>query len=785
MASNDPQRPGTGGPALWFALLALLALAAFMRWMYAPPAPLPLTAPATQFSAQRAAGILAELVGTGIPHPLASPADERVRERIVAYLRELGLPVELQRGWACDDAFACGWVVNVISRIEGTGPSSDAVLLATHYDSVPAGPGAGDDGVGVASVLEIARALKAMPAPRHPIVLLIDEGEEAGLLGARLFVAGHGAARTVRAAVNLDARGDSGPSLMFETGAATDWTMRLFGSAVARPMSNSLYYFIYKLLPNDTDFTVFKAAGYEGLNFALIGDVERYHTPQDDFAHLDPRSLQHQGQNALAAVLALANTELHPPSIRSAVFFDVMSRALIHWPASWSVAIGIALAVALLALLWVVPRRTGVRGRELLWAFAAWLVAWLGVTGVAAVLLSLARSAGAIPPASAYSWAAYPLGMHAASIALALLAPACAERLSRGRAGAWSLWIVHALVFGALAALCSLVVPELSFVFLLPALALLLAAWPASRRAAPAPVPRAAIIVPTLVSALVLVPILLLLYPGLGADAWPVVTAVAALGLLGLAPLLRQAEPRSFRAWTLSGAIIVVAGCGYTLMRPEYSAQMPQRTLLWYVLDADAGSARWLLQPDSKRSPPQLALRDQAPPPTARVPHGIVDRLHVTAAPRLDYAPPEMQVLGTAAIDGGSVHRLRLRSVRGAPEIELAVPDARATGATLIDAGGQRLPVKPWRAGDRTSRLQFIGAPAEGVVVELRTRGTSELAVTLLDRSYGLPAAGSALRPPGPALTTASQDGDLTIVQRSYRLPGLPGLPGAQLTADP
>ena len=52
-------------------------------------------------------------------------------------------------------------------------------------------------------------------------------------------------------------------------------------------MSNSLYYFIYKLLPNDTDFTVFKAAGYEGLNFALIGDVERYHTPQDDFAHLD------------------------------------------------------------------------------------------------------------------------------------------------------------------------------------------------------------------------------------------------------------------------------------------------------------------------------------------------------------------------------------------------------------------------------------------------------------------------------------------------------------------
>ena len=93
------------------------------------------------------------------------------------------------------------------------------MLLAAHYDSVPAGPGAGDDGVGVASVLEIARVLRQLPALRHPIILLIDEGEEAGLLGARLFVAEHPAARTVRAVVNLDARGDSGPSLMFETGA--------------------------------------------------------------------------------------------------------------------------------------------------------------------------------------------------------------------------------------------------------------------------------------------------------------------------------------------------------------------------------------------------------------------------------------------------------------------------------------------------------------------------------------------------------------------------------------
>ena len=123
--------------------------------------------------------------------------------------------------------------------------------------------------------------------------------------------------------------------------------MRLYARAVARPMSNSLYYFIYKLLPNDTDFTVFKAAGYEGLNFALIGDVERYHTPQDNFANLDLRSLQHQGQNALACGAGPRRSRsLTSAGSDGAVFFDVMGRTLVHWPASWSAPLGIALALA-------------------------------------------------------------------------------------------------------------------------------------------------------------------------------------------------------------------------------------------------------------------------------------------------------------------------------------------------------------------------------------------------------------------------------------------------------
>jgi acetylornithine deacetylase/succinyl-diaminopimelate desuccinylase-like protein len=164
---------GSAG-AFWTILITLFAYAALTHWLDDPPAPQSTNAPAATFSAQRAAGELRQLLGDGLPHPLASSADERIRTQLLARLAALGIPSELQSGWVCDIEYACGQAVNVVARLDGTDPASGAVLLAAHYDSVPAGPGAGDDGVGVASILEIARILRLAPAPRHPVILLID-----------------------------------------------------------------------------------------------------------------------------------------------------------------------------------------------------------------------------------------------------------------------------------------------------------------------------------------------------------------------------------------------------------------------------------------------------------------------------------------------------------------------------------------------------------------------------------------------------------------------------------
>ena len=361
------------GPRAVVVTLALIACA----WLATlgaerTPAARPLDAAPTQFSGQRARALLQGLVGDNVPHPLGSPANGALRARIVAALLRLGLAPELQSGiTVCTPYGVCGMPINILARIQGSDAASEsAVLLCAHYDSVGAGPGASDNASGVAALLEIARVLQQLPRPRQSIILLFDDGEEVDLLGAHAFVEHHPWAKTVTAAVNLDARGTSGPSLMFETGSANRWLMSLYARAIARPLANSVYYAVYKLLPNDTDFTVFKAAGFQGFNFAFIGDVAHYHTPLDDLAHADAGSLQQQGDNALSTLLALANAGSQPPPGGEAVYFDLFGRMLVQMPQGWALPGALTgLLLALIAGAQLLRLRL-LRVRPLLWGMA-------------------------------------------------------------------------------------------------------------------------------------------------------------------------------------------------------------------------------------------------------------------------------------------------------------------------------------------------------------------------------------------------------------------------------
>ena len=270
------------------------------------PRPAPAAAPADAFSAERA---MVDVRAMGAaPHPLGSPANDRVRDYLIARMTALGLQPRVQHGTAFEvdpPEIGGGAVNNVIGVLPGRDPGLPALALMAHHDSVPGSPGAADDTAGVASALEIVRAIKARGAPLRDVMVVITDGEEAGLLGARVFFDSPLAARAGYI-INMDTRGGGGLATMFETGDGDGGDIALYRRTAWRPNSNALSVFVYQHLPNDTDFTVARQHGKLGLNYAFIGRQFDYHSPSSTPAALDEGSLQHMGGQILPTAEALA-----------------------------------------------------------------------------------------------------------------------------------------------------------------------------------------------------------------------------------------------------------------------------------------------------------------------------------------------------------------------------------------------------------------------------------------------------------------------------------------------
>ena len=185
----------------------------------------------------------------------------------------------------------------------------DGIALVSHYDSVPHASGALDDGIGVAVSLEAARRLSAL-ALRHSIYVLVTDAEEVGLMGARALVEDPDVRTNVRAFLNFDGTGASGPGLLFQAGPGLGAPLIAWAAGASRPEGGSFSLEIYRRLPNDTDFTVLATTGASGLNFAPVGDSYAYHTDRDQPVRVDDFTLRHETENAVSTVLALDATSV-------------------------------------------------------------------------------------------------------------------------------------------------------------------------------------------------------------------------------------------------------------------------------------------------------------------------------------------------------------------------------------------------------------------------------------------------------------------------------------------
>lgn len=695
----------------------LLLILALIHWRLYGPAPVPASAPATVFSAERAHQVLREMLAENVAHPIGSAANMRVRDRIVARLRGLGYETRIQRRFACNAAALCATVENIVAG----DLSAEAVVLTAHYDSVGAGPGASDDGAGVAVLLEIARAVRGQRF-RNPIVFLITDGEEAGLLGAEGFVADPELSRNAATIIGIEYRGTGGPSFMFETSARNRGLIRHFARGVERPFASSLFATIYDRMPNDTDLTVFKRAGRAGVNFAAVGNVAWYHTPLDDVAHIDLRTLQHHGQNALGLARELAGTDLAARSSDNAVFFDILGITILGWPAPWTLWIAlISLAVLILAARREDPRAItfGVLatfGTIVVAVVAGWAIAWIAQM----------KSGG-------LTWIAMPQW---AIVAAWLIGIAAALIPWRGKTNHFG----YAMVFHAAAVVLGFTLPGPSYLFLIPAVVLSICAI---AKASPVVTSVAA----SVAAAVLFLPVAALLYTALGGLALPISAVLVALVTMLAAPVIAN---RKAAAITFA---IAIACALISIGTPKATPERPSRLSMAYVDDASQAQPLWIAHSVTRQT------RDVAPfadAPADATPWSRYPPRYAAPAPKL--ALPRVEITR----DGNT---LRVRSHRKAQRMTLVFrSSAPVTG---IRVNGVTPPPRPARFRDPAAPGWYLVlVHGTSMDVDIATAPNAKIEAAAEDVSYGLPPSGAALtRARTASNTVPSHEGDLTITR--------------------
>lgn len=406
-------------------LMALTAACTFSLWFVSPPSP----DPDHRFDTDAAVARLTRILGDERPHPVDTDANDAVRERLLSEIRTLGFNPIVRDDFRCTEHFGgvCARVRNVMFwAVPPTDDTTQGVALMSHYDSVPAGPGAGDDGAGVAVGLEVAKILKGRDDLR-PVLVLITDGEEIGLLGAESFVYTDPLAARIDSVVNVEARGVRGPISMFQTSSPNGRDIAAIAKTGRTALTNTLTTSIYEAMPNDTDISRFLDADaprqIDATNFAFILGDNFYHTPGDNLANLDRGTVFHSGINALATVERFATQSASRAPERNRLYFDILTRSVVSVPAGFGPAIIFLSGLLSIAALIRTGTWRGWRG---------WALIPVALIGVGLATVALSSVLGMVKSGAAYS-PAHPWALRGAVSSIAILVAAALTLFLRDR----------------------------------------------------------------------------------------------------------------------------------------------------------------------------------------------------------------------------------------------------------------------------------------------------------------------------------------------------------------
>ena len=700
-----------------------------MRLRVAIPLLLALSACTRQspiFSLENARAHVQMLAGTIGSRPIGTPANARARQYVIDQLRLFGYDVRVQEVEARrPEVGYTARVANVIAV--KAGPDRNAIALVSHYDSAPEAPGGSDDGLGVAVSLEAARVLAARADRRHTLFVLVTDGEESGLMGAAGLVTDRDVMDRLNAYVNIDSTGSAGPALLFETGPGNPWLVKPWARSAPRPRGASFGIEIYRRLPNDTDFSIFKRRDVPGLNFAAIGDSYAYHTARDTADRLTDDALRATGENAVQTIIAMDALDLRTRTTGEPTYFDIGRTVAVSWGpvAAWFLAVA-ALICGLLA--WFKTLGASLRlvglGRwifEVVWALA----------GVAAVAGSMIGAAWALRAARTvyHPWYAHPDRLFLMLLAVGTLAGwlvvragAMLPRRAHGPRHPVLVWSLTLPLWVGLAGATAALAPSAGYLWTLPLLVIGigLLAVPVTNIAAVRAVSVAGLAVAGTLWLFDTVDLLRFMVPLFG--RLPIITPIyaypaimLACGAMVVPPLIAAAAAvkplvrPSLVTAALLVAVAVTVGVAY--FSAAYTYAQPQRR-----------SARVLVEPDAATATYEVASQEPGIDLDAGAPAGWYRATDAPATSVPFGRLPQPYVFRTTGPSPGAapaaVTDFALKAVAGGTELTMTIVP-REPGLTAIFVLPEGLtPARSNYPGVVTRdrwRLVYIGVPPDGV----------------------------------------------------------------------
>jgi len=748
-------------------LLALVAVAIWFVAKYesASPAILDANAPAAAFSSGRAYDTLERILGPERPHPAGTAENAAVRARILKELDALGVKASTYTGLGCNGErtyrVACATVTDIIAQaVPGTGK---AIILLAHYDSVPAGPGAADDESGVATVLESIRALKARGgASDHPVLAVFTDGEEYGLLGAASFLHNPALEARVGAVVNVEARGNQGPSLLFQTSPGNGPIVDLYAASVRHYATSSLFVEIYKALPNDTDLTLFLHAGFPSFNFAFAENIAHYHTPLDTRAHLSRETLQWHGENLLGVASSLEHTDFAALKGSDKVYLSIFGGLLPRMPQSWALPLAILVFVMLTIAAFLAPGEPMGWGRKLA-AFAIPPALIAGSVLVGWLLHTIAQLVSGMPDPSF----AYPMALRIALAFGVWGVVLLVSHISTLRASAASVWLWLAGFGIATAAF----LPGLSPYFLFPALiaAVLLLVTARTLGSWNSGVGRVASRIAALPPAIIWISLVATGETLMGLKLHPLFTLPAALGMAALVPLF-AARPMPRNGWIASITIAFVVALGAAVfagMQPAYSEIAPQRLNLSYV--EDSGHAYWAADataplPASLRAAAKFADKPDYPYP------GAYQQAYIAQAGATRFPAPSATISEGTPNNATRAITVTFQGSVDASQMFLVVP--KEADLRSLDTGDQHFAIQPDMAFGGNKVFLCMTPDCAHASVTLHVGSKASFEMTVAEFRLGLPAFGAALAAARPKTAVPSRMGDGVVLIAKVKVPG-------------